>query len=274
MVQLTALYVAISGLVAATSLAAASSSQWFETDGGRIRLVAGEANPGAKAIQGVLQVQLQPGWKTYWRDPGGSGVPPRIDVSQTPGITGAEIGFPPPHRFDDPYGSWVGYKTSTDFAVTYSTDPENLPSVLQASIFLGICKEICIPVQTDLSVPLDKGPADPADVSLIKAVFTSLPRPASAEFGVTGAILEGNSNLVVTARLPDAGKSPALFIENLGGWYFGDPQIISQDNDGVRFSMKILEAPDKTGDSFSLPYTLVTASGSVQGNLAVETASK
>lgn len=265
---------AISGLVAATSLAAASSSQWFETEGGRIRLVAGDARVGATSVKGVLQVELQPGWKTYWRDPGSSGVPPRIDVSHTPGINGAEIGFPPPHRFDDPYGSWVGYKTSTDFPVTFSVEPASLPNEIQASLFLGICKEICIPVQADLSVPLEEGLADPGDDSLIEAAFASVPRPANAEFGVTGAKLGEDANLVVTARLPQSGKMPALFVENMDGWYFGDPQILSEDADSVSFSLKIAEAPDKPGDLVSLPYTLVAASGSVQGNLAFKPAAK
>ena len=43
---------------------------------------------------GVLDIDLKPGWKTYWRDPGDAGVPPQLDVSASTNVAGAELRFP------------------------------------------------------------------------------------------------------------------------------------------------------------------------------------
>ena len=63
--------------------AGASSSDVFRTDGGSLRLVTtGLAGPDG-IVRGALEIALEPGWKTYWREPGSSGVPPQIDVSRS-----------------------------------------------------------------------------------------------------------------------------------------------------------------------------------------------
>ena len=41
----------------------------------------GGSRSGTVLLGGVA-IQLQPGWKTYWRTPGDSGVPPRFDFSK------------------------------------------------------------------------------------------------------------------------------------------------------------------------------------------------
>ncbi len=54
----------------------ASSSDWFETEGARIRLVTTGKPAADGKLKGMLDIELKPGWKTYWRDPGDAGVPP------------------------------------------------------------------------------------------------------------------------------------------------------------------------------------------------------
>jgi DsbC/DsbD-like thiol-disulfide interchange protein len=267
MLEIRTIVLALLGLTATLPAATAASSQWYETDGGRIRLIANEPAPGAGTIKGALEVQLLPGWKTYWRDPGSSGVPPQVDASQTPGVTGVEIGFPPPHRFKDPYGSWVGYKSSTDFAVTYSFDAARTPISLHANVFLGICQEICIPVQADLSVPLEGSVSDPADGSKIDAAFAMVPAKADGNFGVVGATVDNDGKLVVTSKLPDGSAKAELFVENIDGWYFGDPIADIPDDHHIRFTLDIVEAPENSGGLTTMPYTLVMGERAVEGKL-------
>ena len=59
--------------------ALASSSDWYEAEGGRVRLVTSGAADENGVIEGALEIDLKPGWKTYWRDPGDAGVPPTLD---------------------------------------------------------------------------------------------------------------------------------------------------------------------------------------------------
>src|SRR4051812_45875576 len=65
------LFLLFLGALAALSARAAEpgASDWFETEQGRVRLVA--------AAEGELglQFELAPGWKIYWRSPGDAGYP-------------------------------------------------------------------------------------------------------------------------------------------------------------------------------------------------------
>ena len=46
-----------------------------------MRLVTTGSRDADGRLEGILDIELKPGWKTYWRDPGDAGVPPTIDVS-------------------------------------------------------------------------------------------------------------------------------------------------------------------------------------------------
>jgi DsbC/DsbD-like thiol-disulfide interchange protein len=62
--------------------------------------------PGWRMENGLhmaaLQLDMAPGWKTYWRQPGDSGIPPRFDFSQTEGLQAVEVFYPTPQI------SWLG----------------------------------------------------------------------------------------------------------------------------------------------------------------------
>ena len=56
------------------------------------------------------RLQLQPGWKTYWRTPGDSGVPPRFDFSKSENVEAVTVLWPAPTKFDDGAGGHsLGY---------------------------------------------------------------------------------------------------------------------------------------------------------------------
>ncbi|TIW88948.1 MAG: hypothetical protein E5V51_06740, partial [Mesorhizobium sp.] len=137
----------------ATALpATASSSAWYNSEGGKVRLVTSGKPDDAGRIRGILDIALKPGWKTYWRDPGDAGVPPQLDISASTNIADATLSFPAPQRHDDGYGKWAGYNYPVSLPVTFTLSTPNQPAVIDADVFLGICETICIPVQTRLSV--------------------------------------------------------------------------------------------------------------------------
>ena len=59
------------------------------------RLLAGWTDAGGTRIS-ALELVLEPGWKTYWRNPGDTGLPPSFDWSAAANMTGAEIIWPAP----------------------------------------------------------------------------------------------------------------------------------------------------------------------------------
>ncbi|MGO4839085.1 protein-disulfide reductase DsbD domain-containing protein, partial [Rhizobiaceae sp. 2RAB30] len=139
--------------------ALASSSSWLETQGGRVRLVTAGAPDAQGVLAGALEIDLLPGWKTYWRDPGEAGVPPVLDVSGSKNVASAELSFPAPQRFDDGYSKWAGYKHSIALPVKFTLKGPGAGGI-DANIFLGICETICIPVQGRLQVDPTDDPGD------------------------------------------------------------------------------------------------------------------
>src|SRR6201746_2001298 len=88
---------------------AQDSSPWQKDGHSAVRLLAGSRS-GAVLLGGIA-FQLQPGWHTYWRTPGDSGVPPRIDFSKSENIEAVTILWPAPAKFaDGGGGTSLGYQ--------------------------------------------------------------------------------------------------------------------------------------------------------------------
>ena len=87
---------------------AEDASPWQRDGHSAVRLLAGSRS-GAVLLGGIA-FQLQPGWKTYWRTPGDSGVPPRFDFSKSDNIEAVTVLWPAPTKFDDGAGGHsLGY---------------------------------------------------------------------------------------------------------------------------------------------------------------------
>ena len=82
-------------LAFAASPADAAMSEWQDMGGGRARLVA-ELDPASNRIAAAIEIELNDGWKTYWRQPGASGIPPILDFSRSAGFEPGELQLPAP----------------------------------------------------------------------------------------------------------------------------------------------------------------------------------
>ena len=245
--------------------AVASSSVWYNTEGGKVRLVTSGKPDDAGKIRGVLDIALKPGWKTYWRDPGDAGVPPQLDVSGSTNIADAKLSFPPPQRHDDGYGKWAGYDRPVSLPVTFTVSAPGQPTTIDANIFLGICETICIPVQTRLSVDPASDPDNATDAALVNTALAALPSSARPDFGVN--VLPGDhETLVVEARAPAYPSAGYFFIAADRDYMFGAPAR-SQKDGRLVFTVPILDRPSATPTDGGLYYTLTSAEGSVDGLL-------
>lgn len=247
------------------SPALASSSSWYASEGGRIRLVTTGKPDNAGRIQGVLEIALKPGWKTYWRDPGDSGVPPQFDITPSTNIAGAELSFPPPQRHDDGYGQWAGYDHSVSLPVTFTLAQPDQPAVVDANVFLGMCETICIPVQTRLSVEPGADPDNAEDAAIVRAGVAALPGDAQSTFGIK--VEPGDhETLVVEAVSPAEPSSLDFFVAGGQDYMFGTPK--REERDGkVIFTVPILDRPTTTPTGDGLHYTLTSSNGAVAGLL-------
>lgn len=245
--------------------AAASSSTWFQAEGGQVRLVTTGAPDKDGRLQGALEIMLKPGWKTYWRDPGDSGVPPQLDVAASTNIAGAQMSFPAPQRHDDGYGKWAGYDRPVALPVVFTLAEPDKQATIDADIFLGMCETICIPVQTRLSVDPASSADDAADAEAVKAAVAALPGEANADFGIT-ALPGDHETLMVEAHLPGDASAADFFVAGADDYMFGAPRR-SVDNGKITFSVPILDRPSTKPTGSGLHYTLTGSTGAVAGLL-------
>jgi DsbC/DsbD-like thiol-disulfide interchange protein len=245
--------------------ATASTSEWHDAEGGRIRLVTAGVPDARGALRGILEIDLEPGWKTYWRDPGDAGVPPQIDISRGKNIASAEFGFPAPERFNDGGVTWAGYKHSVALPVTFRLEKPDAPALIEADVFLGICETICIPVQGRLTVDPSSDPDNAADTEAVAAAFEGLPSPEQPDFGAA-VVSTDDKNLLVRADVPGNPSDTEIFIAGEEGYMFGTP-IRRKETGKVFFSVPILSRPSDKPAGEGLPYTLVTGGGAVEGTL-------
>lgn len=162
-----------------TSPAFAASSKWLQADGGSLRFIARETPSGN--YEAALQVKLEPGFKTYWKVPGSSGLPPVLKLSSgrfSGHIPGASVTtqWPAPTIFKDGLGLITGYENSA--IILFDIEGADTLQELTLNGIIGICGEICIPVQFSLSTKLTDTGANKLDeaqafaagrASLIKA---------------------------------------------------------------------------------------------------------
>ena len=76
---------------------AAKSSPWVQAHHTRVRLIAGvpRGSGAGSAWRAGIHIEMDPGWKTYWRTPGGAGgVPPYFVWDGSTNIARMQINYP------------------------------------------------------------------------------------------------------------------------------------------------------------------------------------
>ncbi|MGL5448528.1 MAG: protein-disulfide reductase DsbD domain-containing protein [Rhabdaerophilum sp.] len=220
-----ALVLLISGFAPALA-AGARASAWAEFREVRVRLLLLEPIAGDTLIRGGIGIRLQPDYKTYWRSPGDSGVPPVVDVSGSEGVSGFELAFPFPTRFDDGAGghSW-GYKR--DIILPFTAKREgNGPVRLVMKLDFAVCGTMCIPLAAELK--LDPGQTQPDEIAVaLKRAHERLPKVLNpAEIGQRVAARRIPSNekqgFELEIRHESASAEFALFAEAKGYFHVAD----------------------------------------------------
>lgn len=241
-------------------MAAASSSQWAEVQGGAVRLVTAGTPDADGMLRGALQIDLTPGWKTYWRDPGDTGVPPKISVT---GASLAGVAYPAPRRFDEEGTVWNGYEAPVSFAVSLKIAGGKTKEI-SADVFLGVCQSICIPLQAHLKLDPGADPGNPDDAAAVRQAFDAAPAPARPGFRVAG-LKENGKALAVEADLPRPDADATLFLAAPGGYSFGPAKRLADADGKATFAVPVYDRPEHGQAGVSAAYTLVQGDHAVAG---------
>lgn len=167
----------------------------------RVRLIGGLAESDGQLLAGV-HVALDPGWKTYWRIPGDSGLPPQFDFTRSLNLAGTEILFPAPGRFSDGSGDILGYAGEVVFPVRARPSDPSRPIELALTLDFGVCERICIPTRATTKLTIGRMSPTAADAALLRGQLARVPRPVGAGTSVTQWLVDrAMARLTFRARL-------------------------------------------------------------------------
>ena len=207
---------------------AQDASPWQHDGHSAIRLLAGSRS-GAVLLGGIA-FQLQPGWKTYWRTPGDSGVPPRFDFSKSDNIEAVTILWPAPREFDDGAGGHsLGYHDQIVLPLRIVAKSADKPVTLRATVNYAVCDKLCIPVEADAELAFTSV-ASTEDSALFAALDT-VPKPANVgdpnPLTIRDVKRDGKSTVLVDVVAPAETGNVNLFVEGpTPDWALPVPKLI------------------------------------------------
>lgn len=261
-------------LPALQSVAAEPASAWSASSHSSIRLLdGGAAAQGPWRMAGV-ELKLAAGFKTYWRMPGDSGVPPLFDWSRSRNVAEVQVLWPAPHRFDDMAGSSIGYSAGLIFPLKVRLHDPAKPAQLVLNLDYAVCERLCVPATGEAKLDLPPGRASTREAGKIAAFLARVPTVALVEAGAAPAISaviaepDGRS-LAVDATVPESGVAD-LFVEGPDGWIFGAPMPLASHSGGpqalaIRYRVPVEARPDGASlHGLDLTLTLVSGDQAIE----------
>ncbi len=250
-------------------------SDWSEVLGARARLIAGATTDGTQV---GIQILLEDGWKTYWRNPGDGGIPPVFDWAGSQNLASADVQFPTPQRYQDSYGTSMGYKRNVVFPISLQIIDPARPVVVSVRMDYAVCEKLCVPAQANLLLEI------PANLSVgyslgLQQGLEQIPanrgaddaRIASLKIAANGE----ESWFEVTALYPGEPAGIDLFVEGPETWYLPAPTQISRTIEGqdtlVGFRVDLNGLPEDVRlDGARLLFTIVADNRSVEQQWVVD----
>jgi thiol:disulfide interchange protein DsbD len=137
----------------------------------QLLLSADTAKPGDTILVG-MDLKMEPGWHTYWKNPGEAGMATKIEWQLPPGVTAGEIQWPLPKKLPPVEVTTYGYEDEVMLIVplTLATNLPEGPLDLKANVSWLECKEVCIPASASVEAKLNIGleTKTSTDVALIE----------------------------------------------------------------------------------------------------------
>jgi DsbC/DsbD-like thiol-disulfide interchange protein len=248
---------------------AQDASAWVKDTHSSLRLLAGSRT--GSVLMGGIEIQLQPGWKTYWRVPGDSGVPPRFDFSKSTNVESVTPLYPAPKKFDDGAGGVsYGYHKHVIFPLRIVPKNPNEPVQLRAVISYAVCEKLCLPVEAEAELAFTST-ASALD-SLVAGALNKVPKPVGTAEATPIALKSfrriGDRVVVSIAAQNSTGLE--LYAEGpTPEWSLPVPKRTGSDEkDIIRFEFQLDGLPAKARpEGAQLKLTVVGADGAFEYNI-------
>ncbi len=241
-------------------------SAWKQEPHAGARLIAGAArtSPDGSWLRAGIEVRLDPGWKTYWRYPGDSGVPPTFDFANSENVKSVTTLWPAPRRFADGAGGHsIGYAGDVVWPLRIVPEDTAKPALLHVKLAYAVCRELCVPAEADLDLALS-GKVDAEEPALAAAEARVPQRIALGGAGSDGLSIRsvhreasGSHERVVIDVVAPKGVPLDLFVEGPSSdWALPLPEPVKLPPDAApgmrRFSFDLDGVPPGAHDKGAL----------------------
>jgi len=156
----------------------------------------------------AIRIRLEEGWKTYWRAPGGNGIPPVFKWKGSTNIQNIQYHWPTPKVRTENGQQTIGYEDELILPIEITPAKAGEPIKINTRIDFGVCADVCIPVTSRLDAELVAGTVQYRDE--IKTALSK--RAQSAKAGgvqsITCKVAPTEDGLNITANVQFKGQAP------------------------------------------------------------------
>lgn len=269
--------IAVAALALPASSASADVSAWDGDARAGVRLVSGGTGDGnTSVLRAGVEIRLAPGWKTYWRYPGDSGVPPTFNFTKSENLKSIRLSWPAPQKMVEADGVIIGYRNNVVFPLAVEPSDPAKPVILRLALDYAICEKVCIPAQAKAELTLKAGgSAEPAIAAAEKTIPRAQPVGADASLSVK-AIHRDESRTPVRILVDIAappGAPVSVFAEGPSDdWALPVPDKVDDAPSGLqRFSFALDGLPPGASDKgATLKLTAVAGSEAIETSFRLD----
>lgn len=198
----------------------------------KIRMISGDIVSSDNTAWAALEIDMPQGVKTYWRVPGESGIPTMIDFSGSRGIGETRMAWPMPKR--EKAEGYLDHAYYGDVVLPIELDVTEVTVALKADVTLGVCSDICVPVNIAFDHSFDFAAPDRANALRIEQALATVPLSHDGEDLFGTAMIEGRTGqLSVELR---SSIDPAEIIAEIdGSMALFDVPTLSADGKWLEF---------------------------------------
>ncbi|MGH6812295.1 MAG: protein-disulfide reductase DsbD domain-containing protein [Methylocella sp.] len=248
------------------------ASTWASGQKSSLRLIAAGGGPPRSAYRAGIEIRLDPSALTYWRMPGGAGVPPVFSFDGSANASNIEVSYPAPTRIDEDGTEAFGYRGRVIFPVRVTPKDATRPVILVLNVSYAVCSRICLPAKakamlTLLPVPQAGNETLDPHAPAIAAAEAAVPLHLTPEQrDAKVAITRDETAPTPTWRLsPRGGGARDLFAEAPPGCYFETRRSSRPDE----FLIVEVEKP-RTGGREPIPVILTLTNEQQSYEFAVD----
>ena len=164
--------------------------------------------PGDELLIG-FKFTLNPGWHTYWENPGDAGEGASIKWNLPNDVSASEILWPGPQRIPVEPLMTFGYEDEVVLLTKiYTSEATIVPLNINALVSWYTCKEICIPQEAEVSIPIKLGNKTP---SVSKAILDQTLEEVPIQFEGTYRVQRLEDSYILQGQLENQDQYDSIY---------------------------------------------------------------